>query len=1105
MLSVYKASAGSGKTFTLAYEYIKLVLGTKDPETGKYRLNRNGHEQHRHILAITFTNKATDEMKRRIVHELAILAGVKAAAGEKSPYADRLTELFGCSPEELSQCAYRALNELLFDFNFFNISTIDAFFQNILRVFAREAELTGNYDVELDDKYAIGVGVNDMLSSINYDSDGKDTRRLSEWLKQFMLNRLDEGKSFNMFNRSSKFHDELINFAGNLSNEKFKLHADELLEYLSDGGRISVFDAELKRRADTMLKDCGEKALRVLNLLPLNNLPTEKYINRHIMSLLKNWASGNTPPLNDTSRKAIDDAGSRYYKDVLKKDAIVQEVDDAIIEALSSIRTAAPLAAFYLSTRKQLYVLGMLGDIFRYITDFRNDNNLILLSDTNDLLRRIISQDDAPFIYERVGVRLKHFLIDEFQDTSRLQWDNLSPLVSESLSTDNDNLIIGDEKQCIYRFRNSDPSLLRHQVSSRFAGSVHEHGNDISGNTNWRSSADVVRFNNTLFTCIAEALGMQDIYRNVAQQVSPAHRNHRGYIKATMIESATTGEFDEETLPLMAAEIKRQLESGYKASDIAVLVRFRSEGEKVIDYLLNLPETDDSFPHLNIISDDALGIDNSPAVKLIISVLRFIDTPDSDSPSGYHLSQREITRLLNRYEYFMSRDFSPSEALGEALKQDAAIDTLADDAASMECISLPSIVERIIMRYIPKTALKTENAFISAFQDTVIDYCSRGTSDLHSFLKWWDASGYKTCLSSPPDMDAIRVMTIHKSKGLEFKCVHIPYATWLMAEDKDIHWFSPVGFESFPQETVPPVLPIYSNGSLIDTPLESEYTANHDEELIDTLNVTYVAFTRAIDELIINYRCTEKTRETTKTPIGYYIRQAISTATQAYCDDKAGALGIHNHSDDNMIFTPLQEYAHGNIMETGSPCHRNESKEKAGNAIPSREVVTYFASDRNDMWNLSHIDELKDIDRPRDRGIIMHDILGNVGHRRDIPVAVRRHAYKLHLPDSETEEITRHLQNATGSEDVLQWFEGYRRIIRERTIALPDGNAYRPDRIVWTADGHVDVIDYKFGEEHPAKYSRQVQNYMKLLNDAGYSHVRGFIWYLDSGKIVPVN
>lgn len=1107
MLSVYKASAGSGKTFALAFEYIKLVLGSKDPETGKYRLNKSGRERHRPVLAITFTNKATDEMKRRIIHELAVLAGVDAAEGATSPYAGKLMSLFGCTAEELSQSAYSALHELLFDFNFFNISTIDAFFQNVLRIFAREAELTGNYDVELDDRYATGVGVNNMLLSINYDTQNGDSRRLSEWLKQFMLERLDEGKSFNMFNRSSKFHDELINFAGNLSSEKFKLHSDALLDYLNDDTRISDFDAELKRRSEAMLGNCEEMALRALNLLTMNGLPTEKYVNLHVMSTLKKWVSGVHAPLKTTCQKAIDAVDSRYYKDVVKKGNIVGDVDRAIVEALSTIDGSLPLATFYASTRRQLYVLGMLGDIFRYISDFRNDNNLILLSDTNDLLRRIISEDDAPFIYERVGVRLKHFLIDEFQDTSKLQWENLSPLVSESLSTGNDNLIIGDEKQCIYRFRNSDPSLLRTEVAGQFAGSTSEHGNDLSGNTNWRSSADVVRFNNTLFTYIAEASGMNDIYRNVVQQVSPAHTGHRGYVKATCIDAPTVDDFDTETLPLMAAEIKRQLDAGYRQSDITVLVRQRSEGEKVINFLLNYPDGNPEFPRLNIISDDALGINNSPAVRLIVSVLRFIDTPDSlDGVSdNRYLSPREITRLLNRYEYFMSRDNSPSEALGEALRSEAVIDSLADEAATMECVSLPSIVERIIMRYIPETSLDAENAFISAFQDTVIDFCSRGTSDLHSFIKWWDTTGNRTCLSSPPDMDALKVMTIHKSKGLEFKCVHIPYATWAMAKDKDIHWFTPTGFETFPAGVVPPVLPMQSSSSLMGTPLEEEYLLNRREEIADTLNVTYVAFTRAVDELIINYQCADKATENMRTPIGYYIKRAAENVTAGYCEEKAAVIGDGLSVKSGDIFIPIREYTSEGITKIGIPAvsvPRKGDGERAGNMV---KITPYFSSDRDDLWKMSRIEDVCDMERPRDRGIMLHDMLGDVRHLDDIPVAVRRHSYRLNLTESEILELISYLRHVTSQRDVAQWFDGYDRIVRERTIMLPSGDSYRPDRVVWTSGGTVDVIDYKSGEERPKEYARQVLRYMSLLSDAGYANVRGFIWYLDTGKIVQVN
>lgn len=1109
MLTVYKASAGSGKTFTLTYEYIKLLLGEKD-ENGVYRLNKTGRDCHRSILAITFTNKATAEMKRRIVQELAVLAEVESVKDcAKSPYTERLISELNCSQEELKQASDKALQELLFDFNFFNISTIDSFFQNVLRVFAREAELTGNYEVELNDEYAVETGINEMLASINRadSTDGNDAssqRRLINWLKKYMLSVIEEGDGFNMFNRSSKFYEGIVAFVNKMCDEEFKLKSEKMLKYLEDESRIIKFEQQLAVRVGQIHREITEKSVRAINVLEGFGLEFEKCWSNHVRTSVKKWAEGTPTGLTQSVIDASGARSNRYLKKYSSEDAIPSDIDAAYLDALKAIVKGVPLINLYKLTRKNIYILGLLGNIVKKIDEYRNDNNLILLSDTNDILQRIISEEELPFIYERVGVNLKHFLIDEFQDTSRMQWQNLSPLVSESLSHEHDNLIIGDEKQCIYRFRNSDPSLLGEGVAKQFSRNYQEKGNNISGNTNWRSSADVVKFNNTIFSAIANRDGHQQLYGNVTQQVAPKRKDHRGYVKFTALQG-NKNEFENSSLELMAQEIKRQLQSGYKASDIAILVRMGVEGRRAIDFLLEYAAKDPDFPPLNILSNEALVVGNSNAVRLIVSVLRFIDTPDKASDS-YHMTKREISRLINRYEYFISTDNTPSQALAAALRSPATIEGLADEVMNMECISLPSIVERIITRYVPKKALTDENIYITAFQDVVVDYCSQGAGDIHSFLKWWDAVGYKTCLTFPDSMDAIKVMTIHKSKGLEFRCVHIPFASWDMVDGKEIKWYNTSGiYKDFDQEIVPPILPLKSSKSALEgTVFCEQYEKNRRAEFVDQLNATYVAFTRAVDELIVNYKVKESKSDSPNN-IGEFIELAIEDATPQFCNDCAKALGVASIEADD-VYVPLSTNFEDGVLTIGTPTTKApETATKKDDSEETIAAVPYYTADRAEMWNLSKVEDLQDLDKPRDRGVILHDILGDVRKIDDLPIVVARHAYRYNISDEDKEEIATFLQEALDDTRVERWFSGYKKVVNERTIVLPSGECYRPDRVVWTADGAIEVIDYKFGEPNHDQYAAQVRNYMKLLVEMGYENIKGYIWYLKSGEIVTIN
>ncbi len=1102
MLTVYKASAGSGKTYTLAYEYVKLVLGYKDKSTGKYRLNLNPQNPHHSILAITFTNKATEEMKRRIVKELAILAEVPSVGDETSPYLNDLITLFECTREQLKSTAYNVLTQLLFDFTFFNVSTIDSFFQNVLRTFAFEVELDGDYEVELNDSYAISMGLNEVFNAISYRNDD-ESRLMADWIKRFMMQKINDGSGFNILNRKSKLFGNLLTFVGKLCDEQFKKHSDALVEYLGDHTRIIKFEDGLVTQISKLrnsVKSTAQEALKAVDDAAVDVAG----ITSNVRNPLMRWSQGEIKEPNATCMKVADGESSAFTKAYLKKNQVPESVEAVIGNAISKIAAIFKQLSFLQLLRGNIYGLGLIGDTMKFVKEFREKNNLILLSDTNDLLRKVISEDDAPFIYERLGVRLQHFLIDEFQDTSRLQWENLSPLVSESLSNDNDNLIIGDEKQCIYRFRNSDPSLLRTQVSNEFGRHVYERGIHIKDNTNWRSSAEVVKFNNTIFTALAVVLGVEEVYSNVTQQVSAKHVDHHGYVKFQRIEE---GESKEDKLKkafeIMAADIKRQIDSGYQPRDIAILVRDGKDGEQVIEFLLKkMSEPDAMLPQFNIISDDTLQIGSSPMVKLIVSVMRLINS-DLDPVDSRHISKRRYNQIVNRYEYHLNKGMEPHEALDAALNIEMPeIDRMVEDVADMKYTSLPSLVERIISRYIPEDLRRRDNAFITAFQDEVLDFCSYGSCDINSFLKWWDNPKVKHNVTSSNDIDAVRVMTIHKSKGLEFKCVHIPVADWELAKDSDFGWFEKPRLEGFDEEIIPPLFALKNNKELVGTQYEAQYEMAHKAELVDTINVTYVAFTRAVDELCVTCVMPGKKAENC---IGTAIYDAFAMADSQFCTDMAA----RHREAKGELFLPLNAIDETQTLVLGAPT--KAVKEEVKKNVPPSERVNvveaspYATSYRDDMWNLTRVEDLVPLDEARQRGIFYHNVLGSVRKVEDLYLAVRRWGYRAQMSETEMDEAYEFLNDAVADERVSQWFDGFERVVAERSIVLKGKEAvYRPDRVVWTAAGTVDVVDYKFGDEHKSQYEKQVKNYMKLLSEMGNEHVRGFLWYVDKGKIVEI-
>lgn len=1107
MLTVYKASAGSGKTYTLTYEYIKFLLGYKDPDTGIYHLRTNPKEEHQSILAVTFTNKATEEMKRRIIKELALIAEMPSMGDEKSPYLNDLLKLFRCEPQQLRETARIALFQLLFNYTFFNVSTIDSFFQNVLRTFAFEAELDGNYEIELHDSLAFAAGITELLNTIRYKDDAH-SQQLSKWIKKYMFSLIDKGNKFNVFNRKSQAFDDLYKFVSNTSNEQFKLLLDDkVIGYFDDSSRIIKFEEKLTTEIDNIIIQINDSAKSALSILTEDEL---NGLNKYIFDSLKKWAEykrGNE--INNPSSTFIkvgnreqSPFSSKYIKKKTNAASLCKQepIANAINVIVSKVLRLKLLSLLY----EYIYMLGLVGDILKNVKQYREENNLILLSDTNDLLQRIISKEEAPFIYERMGMRLKHFLIDEFQDTSKMQWLNINPLVSESLSNNHDNLIIGDEKQCIYRFRNSDPSLLREQVSREFEGNIIERGDNITENTNWRSSAEVIKFNNTLFSALASILGVNDVYSNVTQQVSAKHSSHHGYVKVEFFGDNDTDNEQRKLLALdkMACDIKRQLNSGYKQSDIAILARGNDEGHKIIEYLMKLMANPDAdFPKINIISDDSFKIDSSPMVKLILSVLRLIN--DEADMSSRHSPQLNTKKFTHRYIFYSTNGKSPNEAIELASSKDPLeIDNLLEKVLDMRCLNLPSLVERIIEFYITDKDTRTREAiFLTAFQDEVLDFCSHGKSDINSFLKWWDTPQAEHIITSSTEIDAIRVMTIHKSKGLEFKCVHIPLAKWKLAGKSSLKWFKGIEIDGFEDEIVPPVLALSnSEKNLKGTPFEAEWLASKQADKIDELNATYVAFTRAIDELCINCIYSAKGN------IANDIKKAFELATSTFCDSLKDSYKEAN----GELFIPLDGIVDNKILEIGKPTTAIVESDDKCNIPPAErvencEAAYYFVNSRDDVWENLNITDEDATARARERGIFLHNVMSRVRTPDDLKLALDRVAYRARLDAKEKEEALEILSKVIVDDRVSLWFNNYEKVLLEQSITLKNAEGtYRPDRVVWTSQGTIDVIDYKFGEEHKEQYQKQVKNYMNLLTDMGYQAVRGFLWYVEKGKIVEI-
>lgn len=1116
MIYVYKASAGSGKTFTLVRQYLKLLLGKKQTN-GEYRLNEKPGLAHRSILAITFTNKATNEMKSRIIQELDTLRDKNA----KQVHMDYLTAELHTTPEKIHAAAEIALKGLLHDYTNFNVSTIDTFFQLILRTFAYESELSYNYNVELSLEYVASVGISDLKQSLQLKSKDKDVQLLINWLEEFMMEKIRKGNSWNIFNQSTdSYGTTLYSFAKNLSNEKVQQNQERLEYFLQNKSKITEFCKLLKKKEDEEWRNV------IQNVDKFNAITADFKFFRNInpvAPLARQRTDGLDKKKQESAFSKIGNEEKMFTQKVWNSGA--EEKSGAMRQCLEELRESFAKLNSYSLITDQLYYLGLLGDIQSNIRQFTADNNLVMLSDTNEMLKKIISEDDAPFIYERVGVRLEHFLIDEFQDTSQMQWENMRPLVLNSLASDNDSLIIGDVKQSIYRFRNSDPRLLKEQIYRDFPKeSVVSQGDDIESNTNWRSSRHVIQWNNTFFTILADMLGMQDIYSNVIQKVAEKNWDNLGHVRIEKLDKPAKGEI-KPGLVRMIDDIYSLLDRGYSQKDITILVNRNTEGEMVISHLLkhNEENQDPDKAILSVVSEESLLIKNSPAVKIIVSILaeldNSIDKPDADNKSL--LAGKNLALIRSRFNYYANNDTtkSTSEAFEAALMETTAIDSKAL-LSSGDCAGLDAIVDHIINAYIPEDMRRENTAYIQAFQDSVIAYMGNYGSNLHMFLKWWEEVKKKRSISSSDDIDAIKVMTIHKSKGLEFPCVIIPFCEWEFDKGGQ-EWISQtaeladaLGIKD--PDKIPPILPVKRSGDY-ENLFKKEFDELKHDSVMDSLNKTYVAFTRAANELIVYFEGSESKITEIKTMPHALMSAFGATEIAVNTLLRNNALRVKDKNNgksvdeivaiyNNLTITPANYFSNG-IFELGTPTE----KKKKGNEAPAENrrytMPSYEVINRPEIWQFDLPDLIMEQrDSQQYRGIVLHNIMRKIHVASDKNHVIRTFKERGLINSEEMKEFDEIITRGLSLPDAAVWFQKGNKLLQERTIVNSEGKEYRPDRVVKTPDGRTIIIDYKFGEAESKKYISQVKNYMNIISKAiPGCKPEGYVWYVTEGKIIPVN
>lgn len=1089
MLDIRKASAGSGKTYQLAYEYIRLALGYDDEEGHPHLYSENMRENHKKILAITFTNKATEEMKQRIVNQLYILSN-----GD-SEYLEDLAKHFSVTKERIQKSAKKVIEELLNNFTDFNVCTIDSFFQIILRTFAREVEIGAEYGVELSDKDINTMGAMNLITSLGQ----SDSKSLKSWLSKFINSKIRNSKNWNIFQLSKNDYStdtlNLFNIANQLSSEKFKRNKDKLLEYWKDPNKLENFAKKLPEIIDNCNKAQIDAARQIETLLNNEGYKVSDLGVSFKNKVTKLLTQDNKDFSCTKSFKNNLDISEKYFKKGVTLSSTV-DIERLLSDIYKNFRKANTFAAMLDS----VYQFGLLGSISQNIEKYREDNDVILLSDTNDLLKDIVGKSSTPFVYERIGMRIRNFLIDEFQDTSRMQYENIRPLLEESLGNNNFDLVIGDEKQSIYRFRNADPSLLQSQIAEDFGNMVIPKTPAIS--TNYRSDKNVILFNNSLFYALTQTNGTgllgessaKATYSNIIQKIRK--NAPQGYVHVEFFKTDKEQEDEKWTkgaVEAAIAHIKDILSRGYRQSDIAIITNKHREGAVMINAILkDIPE--EGQETLKVISDESLFLNNCSTINLIINILEYIDGSLTTNKDGEddNINNVDIIQLLKNYHSFMSQGYSASEAISKAIavRPTEKFEILESDYSKNTPGSIYNTVDYILKNFVTEESIKRDNPFIAAFQDLVLSYSSRNNPNIHSFLTWWKMSNTRS-INSPDNIDAISVLTIHKSKGLEYPFVIIPFANWDLNKSDDLIWVNP---EQTCKEfninlDYPPIYPISSRDLAKSSHFDVEIKTVSNEALLDNLNKTYVAFTRARNEL-------------------YIFGEEKEIGSSSRIDDCLwNALHSNFSPEDKELLIPLFMEEESAKFTLGEPIKKEDKAAKKEENMATEPMPIYdvenIVEDTDKPRFAYKIPELED--DPRHTGTLYHNLMSSIWYVDEIDFRVDQAVRKKWILASKAPETKETIKRYVSQDGVGVWFDRKNKIINERWLVNDKRENYRADRIVITPEGETIVIDYKFGLERlDNKYSRQVKNYMSILTKCGFQNIKGKIWYPELQAIVDV-
>jgi len=1044
---IFKSSAGSGKTFALVKEILKILL--MDPA------------QYQHILSVTFTNEATKKMKTSIIEELSSIS----SGTETETLKIIKQELEGMNIP-FQKRAYKALKNILHNYSRFEISTIDHFFTHIIRALAWELNLPISYEIDVDNETALESAIEKLYADLT------ENEEIRNWLEDFAFSKLEEDKGWNIEYNIKELGLQLF-------EERYHLHKpgkDINIEELS--GLVE----RLKETRNMFVLAQKSLAKEAINLVNKSQLKWSDFKggSRSVIWNFDKIIKGNLV-LTDTFKKLAAGNEEWFSQKSFKKDEINELVKSGLGEISNQILTNHQQLYHNYNTSvsllKNIYTYGLLDLLDEKLSEYKEENNLVLLSDSAIILSNI-NNYDVPFIYEKMGSTFNHFLIDEFQDTSDFQWKNFKPLMLNAASENNKILIAGDVKQSIYRWRGGNMNLLIHGVRKTFQD-FQTQINERKLDRNWRSGINIVKFNNAFFSLASSVLGqhshlegrnelMSEAYLEVIQK---AEKDNHGYVQIKFLDGVD-GVWDswtENAKKETVEAIKESKGHGFDYKDIMILVDVGWQANELSDFL-----TKHQIP---AITESSLLVENSPLIRLIISTMEWVVDPNDEVAFNNIAHQYNV--INGSYPDSPHDLFTKKQAINYLPE---GIENLMHEISSKP---LYELVEEIIILF--KLNLKAD-IFLNRFQDICLEQSGKGIETVRDFIPWWKdklrrhEKNQDLSVIMPADSNAVRIMTIHKAKGLESPIVIVPFAGSkfeLKTRKNTTIWVNELPENLSKYES----LPVNFSDNLVDSDFIDAYKDELLEGMIERLNVVYVAFTRPQERLYI-FSYNSKSRDYGK---GIENLQKLLTRV---LEHPSFEYNTNFDAETNQFIMGEKSAAspREKLMET-KPISEYP-------ASPYQEKARVRDSSQKFFMITEHEKAVK-----IKEGIQLHSILEKLNKPSELDNVILKLQQEGIFRISETQMIKERVEDLLENSQFKSWFSPDWKVMNERKI-IHEGNAYKPDRVLLKKNSAV-VIDYK-REKRDKKHEKQINEYAAMLAKMGIKSIQKYLVYTVDFEILEI-